>query len=179
MLMGMRGSKHRFMPNVLVFPGGRVDRADHGAPFATPLRDDTRALLERNAPPRLAQSLALAAARELEEETGLCLAAQPGAAPELDGLHYLCRAVTPPNMHMRFNARFLVVGADRVRGDLAGSGELESLRYIGIDDALAQNLATITRDVVLNLQEFLRMSADQRTARTQVPINHRNIWRME
>ena len=77
------------------------------------------------------------------------------------------------------SGRFLVVEADRVRGDLAGSGELESLRYIGIDDALAQNLATITRDVVLNLRAFLDMSTDQRTARTQVPINHRNIWRME
>ena len=37
MLMGMRGAKHRFMPNRLVFPGGRVDRADLTAPFATPL----------------------------------------------------------------------------------------------------------------------------------------------
>ena len=179
MLMGLRGSKHRFMPNILVFPGGRVDRADHRAPFATPLRADTRALLERNAPPRLAQSLALAAARELEEETGLSLASTPGVAPELDGLHYLCRAVTPPHMHMRFNARFLVVDADRVRGELAGSGELEGLRYIGIDDALAHDLAGITRDVVLNLRAFLAMNADQRTGRTQVPINHRNIWRME
>ena len=179
MLMGMRGSKHRFMPNILVFPGGRVDRGDHRAPFATPLRADTRALLERKALPQLAQSLALAAARELEEETGLSLAAAPGAAPELDGLHYLCRAVTPPHMHMRFNARFLVVEAERVSGNLAGSGELESLRYIGIDDALAHDLAGITRDVVLNLGEFLRLSTDQRAARTQVPINHRNIWRME
>ena len=80
---------------------------------------------------------------------------------------------------MRFNARFLVVDADRVRGELAGSGELEGLRYIGIDDALAHDLAGITRDVVLNLRAFLAMNADQRTGRTQVPINHRNIWRME
>ena len=28
MLMGMRGAKHRFMPNRLVFPGGAVDHAD-------------------------------------------------------------------------------------------------------------------------------------------------------
>ena len=179
MLMGMRGSRHRFMPNVLVFPGGRVDRADHRAHFATALRDDTRALLERSAPPRLAQSLALAAARELEEETGLHLAGAPGGLPELDGLHYLCRAVTPPSQHMRFNARFLVVEAERVSGTLAGSGELEALRYHAMDDVFGQTLAGITREVLHNLQRFLAMSADERAVRATVPINQRDIWRME
>jgi 8-oxo-dGTP pyrophosphatase MutT (NUDIX family) len=179
LLMGMRGAKHRFMPNILVFPGGRVDAADHRAPFATPLRDDTRALLERSAPPRLAQTLALAAARELEEETGLTLAQAPGAPPALDGLHYLCRAVTPAYMHMRFNARFLVVDAERVSGTLGGSGELEALRYIGLDDALAHDLAGITRGVVLNLQNFLTLGPEERATRAQVPVNERDIWRME
>lgn len=179
MLMGMRGFRHRFMPNVLVFPGGRVDRGDHRAPFATPLRDETRALLERSAPARLAQSLALAAARELEEETGLTLAARPGAPPELDGLYYLCRAVTPPSQHMRFNARFLVVGADRVTGTLAGSGELEALRYHAMDEVFGQTLAGITCEVLHNLQRFLAMSDDERATRTLVPINRRDRWYME
>ena len=31
-LMGMRGARHRFMPNRLVFPGGAVDRSDATAP---------------------------------------------------------------------------------------------------------------------------------------------------
>jgi 8-oxo-dGTP pyrophosphatase MutT (NUDIX family) len=179
MLMGMRGSRHRFMPNVLVFPGGRVDRGDHGAPFATPLRDDTRALLERSAPPRLAQSLALAAARELEEETGLHLARRPGGAPELDGLHYLCRAVTPPSQHMRFNARFLVVDAERISGTLAGSGELEALRYHAMDEVFGQAIAGITRGVLENLQRFLAMSVEERAGRVAIPINQRDIWRTE
>ena len=175
MLMGMRGAKHRFMPNRLVFPGGRVDRADHKAPFATPLPAETRALLERTAPPRLAQGLALAAARELEEETGLSL----GTPPALDGLHYLCRAVTPPNNHMRFNARFLVIEAERVNGTLAGSGELEELRWYGMEEALALDLAGITREVLRNLLVFLAMSVAERQARTEIPINRFNRWRME
>src|SRR5579875_3682947 len=70
-LMGMRGAGHRFMPNRLVFPGGAVDAADARGSFATPLRPDVRALLERRTRPGLAQALAIAAARELEEETGL------------------------------------------------------------------------------------------------------------
>ena len=44
-LMGMRGARHRFMPNRLVFPGGRVDPDDRRGRFATPLRPDTLAHL--------------------------------------------------------------------------------------------------------------------------------------
>jgi 8-oxo-dGTP pyrophosphatase MutT (NUDIX family) len=29
LLMGLRGANHKFMPNRLVFPGGRVDPEDH------------------------------------------------------------------------------------------------------------------------------------------------------
>jgi len=179
LLMGVRGSKARFMPNVLVFPGGRVDPDDHKAPFATPLREDTRALLARKATPRLARAIALAAARELEEETGLTLAPAPGAPPALDGLDYLCRAVTPSYVHMRFNARFLVTEAERVTGTLGGSGELEKLRWYAIDDALGHDLAGITRDVLRNLQTYLGMSPEQRRARSETPINQQNRWRME
>ena len=49
MLMGMRGAKHRFMPNRLVFPGGAVDRADLDAPSATPLSPHTEHLLRKSA----------------------------------------------------------------------------------------------------------------------------------
>ena len=31
LLMGMRGARHRFMPNRLVFPGGAVDRLGHSS----------------------------------------------------------------------------------------------------------------------------------------------------
>src|SRR5882757_7091846 len=91
MLMGMRGARHRFMPNRLVFPGGAVDRADLSAPCLTGLSARTEAALHRNANAKLARGLGVAAARELHEETGLSL----GLPPALDGLEYLARAVTP------------------------------------------------------------------------------------
>ena len=76
--MGLRHASHRFMPNVLVFPGGRVDRGDHRAKALSELPDFTRACLERQAPPSLARAIGIAAARELEEETGLVLGRQDG-----------------------------------------------------------------------------------------------------
>ena len=63
MLMGMRGAKHRFMPNRLVFPGGAVDRADLGTPSATQLSPQTEHLLRKSANARLAHGLGIAAAR--------------------------------------------------------------------------------------------------------------------
>jgi 8-oxo-dGTP pyrophosphatase MutT (NUDIX family) len=166
MLMGMRGAKHRFMPNRLVFPGGRVDPVDMKAPFATPLSPHTEWALRRSANPMLARALGITAARELQEETGLSL----GVPPHLDGLEYLARAITPPGLPIRFNARFLVVDADRVQGTLGGDGELEGLRYYGLSEALALNLALPTRRVLEQLQVWLALTPAERIARTHTPV---------
>ena len=175
MLMGLRGAGHSFMPNKLVFPGGAVDAADLHAAFASPLRRDTQRLLEKSANPRLAVGLAIAAARELAEETGLSL----GTPPALDGLHYLCRAITPGFLPIRFNARFLVVDAETVRGSLAGSGELEDLRWYGIPDALALDLASPTRMVIEEFRTWLSLSEAERRARTQTPVLRDRAWQHE
>ena len=175
MLMGMRGAKHRFMPNRLVFPGGAVDRADLSAPCATELPPHTLRHLHRSANAHLARGLAIAAARELEEETGFSL----GNPPRLDGVEYLCRAVTPTTNPIRFNARFLVVHADRLTGTLAGSGELENLRYYGMHEALALDLAMPTRMVIERLRIWLAMSQAERIVLAHTPILRRHAWRME
>ncbi len=174
-LMGMRGARHRFMPNRLVFPGGAVDRADLKAPSATPLALHTRARLERSANPLLAHGIGIAAARELEEETGLAL----GRPPALDGLEYLCRLVTPPGGPIRFNARFLLVDAERASGTLGGSGELEGLRFYLLDEALAADLAPPTRNVLERVLDWLALTPEQRRAEERVPVFRMRVWRME
>ena len=175
MLMGMRGARHRFMPNRLVFPGGAVDRGDYRARAAAPLRPDVLMRLAKASSPRLAPALAIAAARELHEETGLSL----GMPPRLDCLDYLCRAVTPPELPIRFDARFLVLDAARLGGTLAGSGELEGLRYCRMAEALALDLALVTRKVLEQLQAWLALSPEQRRARQQTPVLRKRAWQME
>ena len=176
MLMGMRGAKHRFMPNRLVFPGGAVDRADLNAPCTTPLSAQTEHLLRKNANEKLANGLGIAAARELHEETGLSL----GNPPRLDALHLLARAVTPPPSPIRFNARFFAVDATHVSGTLGGDGELEGLRYYEMQEALALDLAMPTRRVLERLRHWLAMSDTERTTQTHTPVMHRDRgWRME
>ena len=174
-LMGLRGAGHRFMPNRLVFPGGAVDPADATLPAATEPRPDVLAVLGRAARPRLARALVAAAARELEEETGLTL----GAPPRLDAVDYLCRAVTPPASAMRFNARFLVVDAAVTQGTLSGSGELEAVRFYPMAEALTLDLALVTREVLERLQAWLALPEPGRRARPRTDVFKERRWREE
>ncbi len=174
-LMGMRGAKHRFMPNRLVFPGGAVDRADLDAPCATKLSPHTERLLRKAANERLAHGLGMAAARELEEETGLSL----GSPPRLHGLEYLCRAVTPANSPIRFNARFLLVPEAEVIGTLGGDGELENLRFYELQEAVAIDLAGPTRLVLERVRVWLGLSEAERRSITQTPLLRERGPRME
>ncbi|MDR3536005.1 MAG: NUDIX domain-containing protein [Acetobacteraceae bacterium] len=176
MLMGMRGAKHRFMPNRLVFPGGAVDRVDLTAPCASPLSPRTERALRKQANAHLAHGIGIAAARELAEETGLSL----GHPPVLAGLDYLARAVTPAGNPIRFNARFLTMRAELVSGALTGGdGELDNLRYYGLQEALALDLALPTRRVLERLQVWLAMSEAERAAETHTPLLRDRGWRME
>jgi 8-oxo-dGTP pyrophosphatase MutT (NUDIX family) len=176
MLMGMRGARHRFMPNRLVFPGGAVDRCDLDAASATPLSPHTERLLRKSANARLAHGLGMAAARELHEETGLSL----GVPPHLHVLHLLARAVTPPPSPIRYNARFFVADACHVSGSLGGDGELEELRYYTMREALALDLAMPTRRVLERLQIWLATSAAERAKQTHTPVMLRDRgWQME
>jgi len=145
------------------------------APAASPLAPHTRARLERAANPALAHGIAIAAARELAEETGLTL----GAPPALAGLEYLCRMITPPPRPIRFNARFLVVDAKHVTGTLAGSGELEGLRFFGLNEALGLDLPEPQRRVIELLPAWLARSPDQRAAETHLPVFRRRAWALE
>ena len=150
-LMGVRGAEHRFMPNRLVFPGGAVDQGDGAAAAASEPDAETLALLGRVAKPRLARGLVMAAARELEEETGLSF----GRPPRLAGISYLCRAITPPSSPIRFNARFFVAEAGLVEGVAGDSRELGAVRFYGVREALELELMEVTRQVLGRLQEFL------------------------
>lgn len=174
-LMGTRGAGHKFMPNRLVFPGGAVDPGDHNAACATMLPAHSTFRLGGVDAGSLPMALAIAAARETEEETGLSL----GQPPRLDGLDYLCRAVTPATSPVRFDARFFVVDASLASGSLSGSGELEGLRFYDMAEAMALDLALATRFVFERLQAWRAQTPEQRAAQTQVAVLRNRVWALE
>jgi 8-oxo-dGTP pyrophosphatase MutT (NUDIX family) len=171
-LMARRSAGHRFMPNVLVFPGGAVDTADFGASAASPLRADIAARLQRSASAELAHALAVAACRELTEEVGLSL----GDPPYLHQLDYLCRAITPENSPIRFDARFFVTQAEVVEGILAPSRELEAPAWYGIEAALVAGCARPTKAILLLLRGWF---AAPQPSDAPVPVLHERAWTQE
>ncbi|KQW84045.1 NUDIX hydrolase [Brevundimonas sp. Root1279] len=171
-LMGRRAPGHVFMAAKWVFPGGRIDRSDHSAAAAGELSREDAARLMREMPARRARALALTAIRETFEETGLLLAkAAPaasvagpwrefrsaGALPDLAALRYVARAITPPGRTRRFDARFFMADAAALLHPepTAGSGELDEIAWLPLEEARAQDLPAITRFVLAEVNERL------------------------
>ncbi len=118
-LMGQRGISAVFMPSKYVFPGGAVDIADGDVPLAGVLNPICHARLAQGIP--TPASLAVAAIRELWEETGLRLGragkrgegtawqgfGAPGLLPDATGLRFIFRAITPPGRTAAFRRALL------------------------------------------------------------------------
>jgi 8-oxo-dGTP pyrophosphatase MutT (NUDIX family) len=173
-LMGQRGSQAVFMANKVVFPGGAVDRADHGIPFARPLSGLCAARLGEDATAGLAQALAAAALRELWEETGLILGrpghwpdppapwaefAAAGFLPDPSALRFVFRAVTPPGSPRRFDARFFLADAAELATDpddfSRASDELSCLHWIPLREVRGYDLPFITEVVLAEIMVAL------------------------
>lgn len=161
-LMGRRHGGHSFMPDRWVFPGGRIDRADYRAPFATDLKPDVQAVFDAYLKPGRGRALALAAVRETWEEAGLLLARpaperpaagpwrpfiEQGALPDLEALDVIARAITPPMVGKRFDTWFLLADAERLMSlDRQGDcGELDEIAWVDFDEAQALPLPSVTR----------------------------------
>lgn len=189
LLMGQRHANHKFMPNKFVFPGGRVDRADSRIRPLEDLRPEVERLVLdriRGVPSaNRARALALAAIRETFEETGLAIGKlaparqrsrhadwnayfATGISPALDTLDLIARAVTPAYRTRRFDTRFFMADAEHIHGDpssLSGSGELQGLHWVRIEDALALDLPNITRMVIKEIGERLALSSSRQRVR--------------
>ncbi|MDP6342358.1 MAG: NUDIX hydrolase [Alphaproteobacteria bacterium] len=156
-LLGRRAARHRFMPNVFVFPGGRLDAADHDVDLAGGLNHKVADKMHRKWPPRTAQALAVAAVRETFEETGLVIGEQSNGRlrPNLSGIDYVARAITPPDNPIRFHARFFTIDARHASGDLRDSEELHHLQWFPLAEALAMPLVDVTEFVLQETERRL------------------------
>ena len=149
-LLGRRASRHRFMPNVYVFPGGRLDPADGKTPLVQDLAPDVARRLRQKWPAKLARALAVAAARETFEETGLIFGSLEGdrLTPNLASFDYIARAITPPDSPIRFHARFFLSHAATASGRLRDSAELQDLNWVPLPRALEMPLVDVTEFVL-------------------------------
>ena len=175
-LMGRRSQAMAFMPGLYVFPGGRLERTDFSARRVGQLHEaDQKRLIDgmgsRGSRSR-AEALVMSAIRETQEETGLLLGrdagdetrrqtaphwrpfAEHGVAPDLSGIRYLARAITPPGRVRRFDTRFFVAPETMIASDSdavsSPDEELEEVTWIRLSDAYGLKIPPIT-GVVLDI----------------------------
>jgi len=188
-LMGQRHEGHAFMPNKYVFPGGRCEASDGLLPVVDEGDSVTleKLKLRMGAKPshRKARGVLVAALRETFEETGLLAGrATAGAAPDLSGLIFFARAITPPGRSRRFDSRFFVADA-RIVSNLDAPHPLENdellqINWVTLAEALGLNLPSITREILLLLQPYLTQN---RLPPAACPVsfqyNRGKSWRVE
>ncbi|NHF72188.1 NUDIX hydrolase [Paracoccus xiamenensis] len=175
-LMGMRGANAAFMPSKYVFPGGAVDPGDRAEALSGLPDEKTLARLEidlRGESDVTAQQILAAALRELAEETGLLIGRpgpssmvgydRAGLVPDASALHYVFRAITPPGRPRRFDARFFLMDAAQVAGDLddfsAACDELSHLHWVPMAEARALHLPFITEVVLAECAAMVAAAA--------------------
>lgn len=177
--MGKRRPNQVFLPNKYVFPGGRVDRTDSAMTSADDLAPRQIEALAagtsaRNGAAR-ARAFALAAIRELFEETGLVLGAdattasdgraipapwrpfvESGFIPRLAPLRYFARAITPPDRPRRYDTRFFAVdsGAIAHRTEILDD-ELSRIDWYSLDEIGKLDVASITRHILEDIALLL------------------------
>jgi 8-oxo-dGTP pyrophosphatase MutT (NUDIX family) len=168
-LLGRRHHGHKFMPGKFVFPGGRVEPLDRRMAASAHLdpRVEKR-LMQRaqRASAGSARALVMAAIRETFEETGILLGfpkehapaaandeswatlARAGLRPELEGIHFVARAITPPGRSRRFDTRFFTADASavthRIDGVVGPDTELVELVWLPITEAKQLDMPAIT-----------------------------------
>jgi len=149
-LLGRREPRDRFLPDLYVFPGGRVDPADATRPAATELRSPVAKRVGRRSSTRRARALAIACIRETHEETGLVLGelVDGRLSPSLHHLEYVARAITPAGNPIRYHARFFAVDGESLSGELASNGELLDLQWRSFDASLALPMLDVTKFVL-------------------------------
>ena len=84
-------------------------------------------------------------------------------------------AITPPPRAIRFHARFLAAPAEAAQGELKGSGELETLRFFPVQEALAVgHMAGITAKVMAEFLRWLDLPQEHRHSRDLVVFQRRD-----
>ena len=173
-LLGRRHSNHVFMPGLYVFPGGKVEAADARIPAIGALPSHVARRLQEHVlrpSPERARAYALAAVRELSEETGFLLGRKEVASARMDGdwrafgehsvmpclddLYFIARAITPPGIARRYDTRFFAADVTNVCHTIAdvvhGEAELVDLQWIPIGDTGNLNIHKITQLVLQEL----------------------------
>lgn len=173
--MGRRHESLRFLPGVMVFPGGRVEQFEDTSPIPLDESSACELRFERPAGPT-PDALAAAALRECMEETGL------EAAPHIAGqLRYIGRAITPPHLPVRYDTHFLLAifrSSDRPPlPQQTSDGELVETAWFSQAQLTNHKLHHVTRHILDFCMAQPATTALAMPARTLIADRRPKHWR--
>ena len=197
-LMGKRNPANKFMPGKFVFPGGQLDAEDRLMPAAGVLDVHVENRLAEVRGQSNARAIAMAGIREMFEETGIVLGASAegekieapdggwsdfaghGQLPNLEAIHFIGRAVTPPRLPRRYDTIFLAAEADhitaRIDGFVGPDKELVELDWLTLRAAFDLDLAMVTTVMLRELTDRIAAGFAHRLPVPWYGVVHPKGW---
>jgi len=184
-LMGKRNSFHRFMPNKIVFPGGKLDEIDiKTSDQIRKIPGFKKLSLSNN---QLDKHLAhyFCALREAYEETGVvigcdnynfftdkCLKSRElSDYPSIDKIKLIARAITPPHSKIRFDNKFFLVNAKYISNyNSINSNELLDIDWYDLDKIINLDIPAITKNIIKLLKINIKTSEENRYRNISIPL---------
>lgn len=197
-LMGKRNPANKFMPGKFVFPGGQLDPEDRQMPAAGALDPHVESRLAHVRGKSNARAIAMAGIREMFEETGLVIGASSegesisapdggwsdfarhGLLPNLEAVHFIGRAITPPRLPRRFDTIFLAAEATdvaaRIEGFVGPDKELVELDWLTLPEAFDLDLAMVTMVMLHELTDRIAAGFSHRLPVPWYGVVHPHGW---
>ena len=197
-LMGKRNPTNKFMPGKFVFPGGQLDQEDKVMPAGGVLDSHVENRLAQVRGKSNARAIALAGIREMYEETGLVIGtsaegeainapaggwadfAAHGMLPNLEAVHFIGRAITPPRLPRRFDTIFLAAEATditaRIDGFIGPDKELVELDWLTMREAYELDLAMVTTVMLRELTDRIAAGFAHRLPVPWYGVVHPQGW---
>ena len=108
--------------------------------------------------------------------------AEAGILPDLSAMHFVARAITPPNRPRRFDSRFFIADitavAHRAEGFVGADKEFVELVWMPLAEAASLDIPAITRIVLKELDAAMKV--DMAKTRPRPFFYERNrVWRRD
>ena len=162
-LMGKRNAFHKFMPNKIAFPGGKLDKIDIKISNQIKKLPEFKELLSLDV--QLNKHLAhyFCALREAYEETGVLIDCEnynflsnDGSKlrklsdyPSVNKIKLIARAITPPHSKIRFDNKFFLVNSKHITNySPINSNELLDIDWYDLDKAMSLDIPHISKRIL-------------------------------
>jgi|TARA_B110000196_G_C20928055_1_gene558604 8-oxo-dGTP pyrophosphatase MutT (NUDIX family) len=184
-LMGKRNSFHKFMPNKIVFPGGKLDEIDVKVSNQVKKLPEFKKLLSSDIQLRNHLAHYFCALREAYEETGVIIGCDNYSFlnddnnklrklsdyPRVGNIKLIARAITPPHSRIRFDNRFFLVNSKYItKYSRVNSNELLDIDWYNLDKAINLDIPPITKRILKLLKINIRISEERNYRNISIPL---------